>query len=109
MPARPSHDRASSEKEQNVSSQYEEKMFVGWTSFPGNISIKIEGGNFSPFWKKQKSISTNSKEVIHCNPVSSTIKEISLDDCVGSFWFHDLCCKMLGKLNEWLSALVGVK
>lgn len=78
-PARPSRIRTGMESKQNGSNQHEDKNINLRVELPSleTFQSRLTGEVFFlPFWKKQKPISLNSKEIIHCNPLACSIKEI---------------------------------
>lgn len=77
-PARPSQIRTGIESKQNGSNHHEDKNINLRIELPSleTFQSRVTGEFFLPFWKKQKPLSLNSKEIIHCNPLACSIKEI---------------------------------
>lgn len=48
--------------------------FPSLETFQSRLTVEF----FSPIWKKQKPVSLNSKEIIHCSPLACAVAEIRL-------------------------------
>lgn len=76
--ARPSHIRAGIKSKHNGSNQHEDRNINSRVKLPSleTFHSRLIGQFFLPFWNKQKPISLNSEEIIHCNPLACSIKQI---------------------------------